>query len=94
MGEEAIGEEAMDERELRRGDFPLRRGEFFLGAMFAFRSTDWSALPIQRRQEMDKESMCHPTQCFDNKNGGKKRKKTIKIKPIAAFCTMECMRGV
>ncbi len=48
MGEETMGEEAMDERELRRGDFPLRRGEFFWWAIFVFRSTDWSALPIQR----------------------------------------------
>ena len=48
MGEEAMGEEAIHERELRRGDFPLRRGEFFGGGMFAFPSTDLSALPIQR----------------------------------------------
>jgi len=31
-----MGEEVMDERELRRGEFPLRRGAFFWGAIFSF----------------------------------------------------------
>jgi hypothetical protein len=85
MGEEAMGEEAIHERELRRGDFPLRRGEFFGKGMFAFPSTDLSALPIQRvRPPLLTGRGKTEIFVFRNKNKIPKKREKQKQNPILA----------